>query len=154
MTDARVAPIVGHIDDASVPWVDAGDHEFKILRVERGSGERVLRFRFPPGFRAPRHRHTGHSYGYTTSGAWGYEEYGSRYEPGSFIHEPAGSVHTLIVFGDNTEPTDVLFISRGANLTLDDDDNVVLITDTDALLDGYYQLCDTAGLPRPTHIEI
>jgi quercetin dioxygenase-like cupin family protein len=146
--------MVGHIDDASVPWVDAGDHEFKILRVERGSGERVLRFRFPPGFRAPRHRHTGHSYGYTTTGAWGYEEYGSRYEPGSFIHEPAGSVHTLIVFPDNTEPTDVLFISRGANLTLDDDDNVVLITDTDALLNGYYQLCDQAGLARPTHIEV
>jgi hypothetical protein len=63
-------------------------------------------------------------------------------------------VHTLIVFADNPEPTDVLFISRGANLTLDDAGNVVMITDTDALLTGYYELCDAAGLPRPTHIEV
>ena len=149
-----VAPIVGHVDDTTVPWMNAGDHEFKILRVDRASGERVLRFRFPPGFRAPRHKHTGHSYGFTMTGAWGYEEYGSRYEAGDFIHEPAGSIHTLIVFSDNTEPTDVLFISRGANLNLDDDGNVILITDTDALVDGYYQLCDAAGVPRPTHIEV
>jgi len=147
-------PIVGHVDDASVPWMDAGEYQWKILRVDRPSGERVLRFRFPPGFRAPRHRHTGHSFGYTTAGAWGYEEYGSRYEAGSFIHEPAGSVHTLVVFADNTETTDVLFISRGANLTLDDDGNVVFITDTDVLIDGYYEQCDAAGVPRPTHIEV
>jgi quercetin dioxygenase-like cupin family protein len=153
MADLQVAPIVGHVDDASVPWVDAGDHSYKMLRVERATGVRVLRFRFPPGFRAPRHRHTGHSYGFTVAGAWGYEEYASRYEAGSFIHEPNGSLHTLVVFADNTEPTDVVFISRGANLTVDDSGAVVAITDTDSLLQGYYQACDAADVPRPTHIE-
>ena len=153
MAAVSMGPVVGHVDDASAPWVDAGDHEYKMLRVERASGFRVLRLRLPAGFRAPRHKHTGNSYGFTLSGAWGYEEYGSCYRAGSLIHEPAGSVHTLVVFADNTEATDVVFFSRGANLTLDDDNNIVFVTDTESLLDEYYRRCDDADLPRPTHIE-
>ena len=153
MANLMTGAPVGHVDDASVPWMDGGNHEYKLLRAERATGWRVIRILFPPGFRAPRHRHTGHSYGYTVSGAWGYEEYGSRYTAGSLIHEPAGSVHTLVVPDDDTEPTDVVFTSCGANLTLDDDGNVIAITDTESLLDEYYRRCDEAGVPRPTHIE-
>ncbi len=153
MTDANAGTVVGHVDDASVPWMDGGNHLYKLLRVERATGVRVLRLLLPPGFRSPRHRHTGHSYGYTTAGAWGYEEYGSRYEAGSLIFEPVGSTHTLIVFADNQAATDVVFMSRGANETLDDDDNVLYLTDSETLLEDYYQRCDEAGVPRPTHIE-
>ena len=52
-----------------------------------------------------------------------------------------------------TELTDVVFIGRGGNMTLDENDNVVAVTDTESLLEEYYQRCDAAGVPRPTHIE-
>ena len=68
---------------------------------------------------------------------------------GSFLYEPAGSVHTLIVPDDNTEPTDVFFAIWGANLNLDADGNVESVTDAKSMLDGYYALCEMQGLPRP-----
>lgn len=42
--------------------------------------------------------------------------------------EPAGSVHTLTVPADNTEPTDVLFIIEGVNLNLTPDGQVESVT--------------------------
>jgi len=153
VTDSDVGTVVGHVDDASVPWMDGGNHLYKVLRVEHDTGVRVLRLLLPPGFQSPRHRHTGHSYGYTISGAWGYEEYGSRYSAGSLIYEPVGSTHTLIVFADNQEATDVVFLSRGANETFDGNGEVLYVTDTEDLLDDYYRRCDQAGVARPTHIE-
>src|SRR5688500_12830678 len=58
MTKTHLPAIVGHVDDATVPWMDGGDHRYKLLRAERASGLRVLRVQLPAGFRAPRHRHT------------------------------------------------------------------------------------------------
>jgi len=71
MTNTHLAAVVGHIDDASVPWMDGGNHTYKLLRAERASGLRVLRVRLPPGFRAPRHRHTADTIGFTLAGAGG-----------------------------------------------------------------------------------
>jgi 2,4'-dihydroxyacetophenone dioxygenase len=153
MKSLGLPPIVGHVDDASTPFIDMGSYRFKMLRADLASGQRVMRIVFEPDFRSPTHRHSGWTLGYTVSGAWGYEEYGSRYEAGSLIHEPAGSLHTLVVFADNTEPTDVIFVSNGANVDLDDDGNVLAISDTETLLVQYYEACDARGLPRPTHIE-
>ena len=153
MTNTHLAAIVGHVDDATVPWMDGGNHRYKMLRVEKGTGLRVLRVQLPPGFRAPRHRHTADTIGFTLSGAWGYEEYVSRYEAQSLIYEPTGSIHTLVVFPDNEGVTDVVFIGRGGNMTLDENDNVVAVSDSETLLEEYYQRCDAAGVPRPTHIE-
>ena len=38
-----------------------------------------------------------------------YAEYDYVNHAGSFLYEPAGSEHTLTVFDENTEPTDVWF---------------------------------------------
>ena len=86
-------------------------------------------------------------------GEFGKAADGSRYEAGSLIHEPAGSVHTLVVFADNTEPTDVVFVSNGANVTFGPDGSIIAVSDTESLLVEYYEACDAAGLARPTHIE-
>ena len=59
--------------------------------------------------------------GYTTSGAWKYKEYDYVNRAGSFLYEPAGSVHTLQCIEDDTR---VWFQMYGANLNLDDDGNV------------------------------
>ena len=153
MKSLGLAPIVGHVEDASAPWIDLGSYRYKMLRAELGSGLRVMRIVFQPDFRSPTHRHSGHTLGYTVSGAWGYEEYGSRYEAGSLIHEPAGSVHTLVVFADNAEETDVVFVSNGANVNLDEHGTITAVSDTETLLVEYYEACDALGYRRPTHIE-
>ena len=73
-----------------------------------------------------KHRHTGPVWGYTTSGAWKYKEYDYVNRAGSFLYEPAGSVHTLQCIEDNTR---VWFHMYGVNLNLDADDNVESVAD-------------------------
>ena len=94
------------------------------------------------------HKHTGPVYAFTTSGAWKYKESDFVNRAGSFLYEPAGSVHTLIVPDDNTEPTDVFFAIWGANLNLDADGNVESIVDAGGILQAYYMLCEAEGLPE------
>ena len=93
-----------------------------------------------------RHKHTGPVYAYTTSGAWKYKEYDYVNRAGSFLYEPAGSVHTLQVLEDDTH---VWFQMYGANLNLDADGNVESVVDGALTLAAYYMLCEAEGLPRP-----
>ena len=55
-------------------------------------------------------------YAYTTSGAWKYREYEYVNRAGSFLYEPAGSVHTLQCVENETR---VWFQMYGVNLNLD-----------------------------------
>ena len=65
---------------------------------------------------------------------------------GSFLYEPAGSVHTLQCIEDDTR---VWFQMYGANLNLDDDGNVESVSDGAGTLALYRALCEAAGLPQP-----
>jgi len=48
---------------------------------------------------------------------------------GSYIYEPANSVHTLDVPEDNEGTTNVLFVIEGALLNLDADGGIESVTD-------------------------
>jgi hypothetical protein len=96
-----------------------------------------------------RHKHTGAVHAFTQSGAWKYEEYPEVNRAGSYLYEPAGSIHTLIVPDDNTEPTEVWFAIYGANLNLDANGNVESVFDAGFILEAYLALCEAAGLARP-----
>jgi hypothetical protein len=85
-------------------------------------------------------------WGYTVSGAWKYKEYDYVNRAGSFLYEPAGSVHTLECIEDDTQ---VWFHMYGANLNLDADGNVESVFDGAGALAAYYALCEAEGLPRP-----
>ena len=65
---------------------------------------------------------------------------------GSFLYEPAGSVHTLEAVEDDTH---VWFQIYGANLNLDADGNVESVIDGALTLAGYSALCEAEGHPRP-----
>ena len=146
-------PSVGHAGDDDLPWVDAGAGiELKVLRIDLEAGLWCVRNRFAPGVQLPKHRHTGGVHGFTLSGAWKYLEYDFVNTAGSFLREPAGSVHTLTVPETNTEVTDVLFLIEGANLDLGLDGEVVSVIDASVVLEGYYLLCEAQGLPRPNGI--
>jgi quercetin dioxygenase-like cupin family protein len=145
--------IVRHASDDELPFVDAGAGiELKVLRVSLATGVWVVRNRFAPGVELPTHKHTGPVEGFTLSGRWHYREYDFYSGPGSFIHEPAGSVHTLHVPEDNTEPTDVLFVIEGALVNFGADGEVESVVDGEMTLLGYEALCEASGLPKPAGI--
>ena len=123
-------------------WIGRSSHCLK----RSGEGLWIVENVFQAGYAVQTHRHTGPVYGYTTGGAWKYREYDYVNRAGSFLYEPAGSVHTLECIEDDTH---VWFQMYGANLNLDAEGNVESIFDGPGTLAAYYALCEAAGLPRP-----
>jgi 2,4'-dihydroxyacetophenone dioxygenase len=144
------APSAIHRDDSSLPYVTVDQGiELKVLQIKVREGLWVIRNRFAPGARVQRHKHTGTVFAFTTRGGWRYRESDFVNTPGSYLHEPAGSVHTLEVPETNTEPTEVWFAITGANLNLDADGNVETGVDAGLVLQVYLMTCEANGLPRP-----
>ncbi len=136
--------------EAECPMVDAGDGvELQLLQVDIELGLWVIRNRFAPGVRVPTHKHTGQVFAFTERGAWCYEEYPELMTAGSYLFEPAGSIHSLKVPDDNTEPTEVWFAIYGANLNLDADGNVESVWDAEFIYNGYVALCEAYGHGKP-----
>ena len=155
MTDTAPQPMVPmhgltealHLGEDDVPWVFAGDLGIKLLHVDLNQGLWILRNRFPAGYRVQRHYHTGPVYALTLAGSWGYEEYPEYLNrPGSYLYEPAHSVHTLVVPEDNDGETDVWFAIHGANVDVDDDGQVMNITDAQSILQAWNGLCAMNGV--------
>ena len=63
-----------------------------------------------------------------------YLEYPEVNTAGSYLYEPAGSIHTLHVPPTNRETTGVWFAIRGANLNLDEQGNVESVWDAAFLI--------------------
>jgi hypothetical protein len=145
-----------HRGESDLPFVDVGDgSEIQLLQCDVEAGLWVVRTRFAPGYRVQTHKHTGEVFAFTIAGSWHYEEYPEDVNgPGSYLFEPAGSVHTLVVPAQNDGPTDVWFAIRGANLNLDADGNVELVLDAALIGDAYLGLCEAQGLGRPPVIGL
>jgi 2,4'-dihydroxyacetophenone dioxygenase len=147
MTAMQTAPEAIHIGVDDLPFVDIGDgNKLKVIQVDERQGLWIVENIFQSGFAVQTHKHTGPVYGYTTSGAWKYKEYDYVNRAGSFLFEPAGSVHTLTCIEDGTR---VWFQMYGANLNLDEDGNIASVSDGAGTLAAYYALCEAQGLPRP-----
>jgi 2,4'-dihydroxyacetophenone dioxygenase len=143
----QTLPLAVHVGRDDLPFVDiGGGNLLKVIRVDEGEGLWIVENVFQRGFAVQTHRHTGPVFGYTTSGAWKYREYDYVNREGSFLYEPAGSVHTLECIEDNTR---AWFHMYGVNLNLREDGSVESITDGPGTLAAYYALCDAAGLGRP-----
>jgi len=155
MAITATGDVVRHVGDDDAPWVDTGyGVDLKVVRFDSTRGTWVIRNRFRPGTRLQIHRHTGPVDGFTLAGRWHYLEYDFYSTAGSYIYEPANSVHTLDVPEDNTEATDVLFVIEGALLNLDPDGNVETATDGPGILDAYFALLEAEGKPRPNGLII
>lgn len=148
-------PEVAHLGADDLPWVtvDAGI-ELKVLRIDLPTGLWVIRNRFQPGIQLPTHRHTGEVHAVTLSGAWKYVEYDFVNTAGSFLFEPSGSVHTLMVPAENTEPTDVVFSIHGANLDLSPEGDVTMVVDAPLILEVYLATCEAEGHGRPSIVGV
>ena len=143
-----------HRGDSELPFVSLGDGtHIQLLHVNIPQGLWVVRTRFEPGVTIPTHRHTGPVYAFTLAGRWKYLEYPEVNTAGSYLYEPAGSVHTLTVPADQQGVTDVWFAIYGANLNLDADGNVVSVIDATFIRQVYLAACMANDLPPPNLID-
>jgi len=89
----------------------------------------VVRTIFEPGYQVEKHYHTGPVFAVTHSGSWYYKEYPEQVNTkGSYMFEPAHSVHTLTITEGGNEPTDVWFAIYGANIHVDEKGDVTFST--------------------------
>ncbi len=148
-------PTALHRGEDEIPFVpfDEGT-DMQVLHVDIENALWVIRTRIKPGTTVQRHKHTGEVFAFTIAGSWKYLEYPEVNTAGSYLYEPAGSVHTLHVPEDNEGITDVWFAIRGANLNLDDDGNVESVLDAGAIRDAYLELCREQGLGKPDVIGL
>ncbi len=143
-------PTALHRGEDELPFVTVEPGvELQVLQVDIPNGLWVIRNRFAPGTRVQKHKHTGQVFAFTQSGSWKYDEYPEVNTAGSYLFEPAGSTHTLVVPDTNTEVTDVWFAIYGANLNLDADGNVEMVIDAQMVLEFYNALCAELGKPNP-----
>jgi 2,4'-dihydroxyacetophenone dioxygenase len=143
----ETTPEAIHYGADDLPFVEiGGGNKLKVIQVDVGQGLWIVENIFQRGYSVQAHRHTGPVFGYTTRGAWRYQEYKYVNRAGSFLYEPAGSFHTLECLEDDTH---VWFQMYGANLNLDADGNVESVFDGPGTLQAYYALAEAEGLPRP-----
>ena len=136
-----------HIGSDDLPFVDMGDGaKLKVLQVKQGEGLWIIENIFQAGYEVQKHKHTGPVWGYTVSGAWKYKEYDYVNRAGSFLYEPAGSIHTLQCVEDDTR---VWFHMYGVNLNLDDEGNIVSTASGDLALAFYLEMCKQQGFGEP-----
>ena len=76
-----------------------------------------------PGAALGTHYHVGTVRGHTMRGHWRYLEHDWIAKPGTFIYEPAGEAHTLVILEDSPEPALILFVVEGGLVYLDKPDN-------------------------------
>ena len=124
----------------------------QLLQVDLDQGLWVVRTRFQPGVTIATHKHTGPVFAVTLAGSWKYREYPDVNTAGSYLFEPAGSVHTLTVPKTETAVTDVWFAIYGANLNLDANGNVEAVIDAELIHTFYLAACESQGFPAPAVI--
>jgi quercetin dioxygenase-like cupin family protein len=137
-----------HRGAAELPFVEiGGGNKLKVIQVDVAEGLWIVENIFQTGYAVQTHRHTGPVYAYTVRGAWKYREYDYVNRAGSFLFEPAGSVHTLECVEDDTQ---VWFQMYGVNLNLDAEGTIESVFDGPGALEAYYALCEAEGFDRPS----
>jgi quercetin dioxygenase-like cupin family protein len=100
------------------------------LRLDPERGEWVFLAVLEPGCSLPLHYHTGTAQVWTIQGKWCYREYPDQPQTaGSYLFEPAGSVHTFYCPEDNTEDTITLAWIEGAQVSFNDDGSYYSLND-------------------------
>lgn len=137
-----------HVGTDDLPWLEAGDGSaIQLLHVDLQQGIWISKSRIPPGHRVMKHYHTGIVYAVTLQGRWFYAETPEAVNnPGSYLFEPAGSLHTLCTPPDQEGDTIAWFAIYGANVNVDDEGKIVSIFDAHAVLEIYRGYCEALGL--------
>ncbi len=134
------------IQSEEIPWVPQGERVwFKPLRFDLTNGRWVNLLKVTGGGRVNRHRHSGGQVlGFCLQGSWHYLERDWVARPGTFVYEPPGDIHTLVV--DEAQEMITLFLLEGVVQYLDDDDNVIYQDDVFTKLERYLNFCRQQGI--------
>ena len=137
-----------HIGEDELPWLESEDgSKVKVLHVDLSQGLWVVKTRWQPGYQIQTHYHTGPVFAVTHSGSWYYLEYPDHVNrAGSYLYEPAHSIHTLKVSDDNTGDTEVWFSIYGCNVNIDRGGSILGIVDAKSVMETYRDGCAAKGL--------
>ncbi len=100
-----------------VPYVPNVWFQCCHFNVTSGGFANILRVL--PGAKLPAHYHISTVYGLTLRGTWHYLEHDWVATPGTFIFEPAGEAHTLVVPAEAKEPMMTFFVLSGGLIYID-----------------------------------
>ncbi|MEY2808799.1 MAG: hypothetical protein RLZ66_310 [Pseudomonadota bacterium] len=92
-----------------------------------------------------RHRHSGQVHAYVMRGKWRYLEHDWVAEEGSYVFEPPGETHTLIVPDDCTDMV-TLFTVHGALMYVDPQGNATGYDDVFTRIEKYRAHFENVGL--------
>jgi 2,4'-dihydroxyacetophenone dioxygenase len=108
-----------NLDDEKlwIPYVDNVWFQACNFNVTTGGFTNILKVM--PGAKLPVHYHISPVWGYTIRGSWRYLEHDWVAWPGTFIFEPAGEAHTLVVDADAKEPMMTFFVLQGGLIYVD-----------------------------------
>jgi 2,4'-dihydroxyacetophenone dioxygenase len=108
-----------NLEDGS-HWVPYADGVwFQPCHFNLTSGGFSVVLKALPGASLGTHYHVGTVRGYTIAGHWRYLEHDFIARPGTFIYEPAGEAHTLVITEDSPEPALIMFVVEGGLIYLD-----------------------------------
>lgn len=108
-----------NVDDDG-PWIPYADGVWiQPCCFDVTSGGFSVLLKGLPGAQLGVHYHVGTVRGYTLRGHWRYLEHDWVAGPGTFIYEPAGEAHTLVIANDSPEPALILFVVEGGLIFLD-----------------------------------
>lgn len=132
-----------------LPWVPQGSGNvwFKPLRIstERDSWVNILRV--DRGGVVNRHRHLAEVEGWVLQGHWHYREHDWQAEPGAYVYEPPGDVHTLVAdLEPGSEPMLTLFFIHGPIEYMDANGELAYIETAETKLRRYHDFCAGNGL--------
>jgi 2,4'-dihydroxyacetophenone dioxygenase len=106
-------------------WVpQAPDVWFRPLMLNKTNGQWCNLLRVRKAGVLSRHRHPAPVHGYVIKGSWRYLEHSWVATAGSYVFEPPGEVHTLVV-DEDVEEMITFFNISGAMIYLDEADRVV-----------------------------
>lgn len=112
------------IPDDERLWVPQAPHVwFRPLLLNTVNGEWVNLLRVRRSGMLSRHRHPAPVHGYVIKGSWRYLEHDWIATEGTYVFEPPGEVHTLVV--DNADEMITLFHVCGALIYFDDQNRAV-----------------------------
>ncbi len=135
MTDLPNLPgrALDQVDDLVMPvipederlWVPQAENVwFRPILFNTVDGGWVNLLRIAKSGMLNRHRHPAPVYGYVLKGSWRYLEHDWVAQAGSFVYEPPGETHTLVV-DDDVDEMITLFQVQGALIYMDAGGNTI-----------------------------
>lgn len=127
-------------------WVPVGpDTWSRPLHLSTSAGFYVHMLRVRRSGVLQRHRHSGAVHAYVLKGSWYYLEHDWVAQAGSYVFEPPGETHTLVVPDDVTEMI-TLFTIHGALTYVDPQGQALGYDDVFTRIEKYREHFETVGL--------